>query len=117
MELRRNVRVPLAFDVCFSRGDASDLLPGRARDLSLGGMYIETYAPLAFKSQLAVHLRLPAERSVFVAPTVFVIPAVVRWTDDGGMGVQFGNLGARATYAIAEAMVRRSPAPRVDAVR
>jgi hypothetical protein len=117
VELRRNVRVPLVIDVCFTRADSSDLLPGRSRDLSLGGMYVETYAPLAFKSQLSVHLRLPADKSVFVTPTVFVIPAVVRWTDADGMGVQFGPLGARATYAIAEAMVRRPLAPSIEAVR
>jgi hypothetical protein len=97
MDLRRYARAPLAVDVQFSRKGSNDRLPGRSKDISLGGMFIETYAPLAFKSELVVHLQLPGEK----AP--FALPAVVRWTSAEGMGVQFGNLGARETFAITEA--------------
>jgi hypothetical protein len=39
---------------------------------------------------------LPSQR----AP--FALPGVVRWNRDGGMGVQFGLIGARETHAITE---------------
>jgi type IV pilus assembly protein PilZ len=96
-DLRRYARVPLTVDVQFSKKGSTDLLPGKSRDLSLGGMFIETYAPLAFKSELVVHVHLPGEKGPFT------LPAVVRWTSAEGMGVQFGNLGARETYAITQA--------------
>jgi hypothetical protein len=111
VDIRRNVRVPICIDVEFARNGSADLLPGRSRDISLGGMFIETYAPLAFKAEIAVHLRFPGESGVLV------VPAVVRWTDADGMGVQFGNLGARATYAIAELMVKRSSVARASSER
>ncbi len=97
MDLRRHARAPIGIEVQFSRKGADDRLPGRSRDISLGGMFIETYAPLAFKSELVVHVLLPGEK----AP--FALPAVVRWTSPEGMGVQFGNLGAKETFAITEA--------------
>jgi type IV pilus assembly protein PilZ len=41
-----------------------------------------------------VHLWIPGQRAALA------IPGVVRWARDGGMGVQFGLLGARETHAI-----------------
>jgi hypothetical protein len=69
---------------------------GRATDISLGGMFITTDVPLAFSTDLVVHVRLPRQRSEFA------IPAVVRWVGATGMGVQFGLIGARETHAITE---------------
>jgi len=45
---------------------------------------------------VVVYATLPGEK----AP--FAMPGVVRWCRPDGMGVQFGNLGARETHAITE---------------
>ena len=43
-----------------------------------------------------MHVHVPGE------PAAFALPAVVRWVRNGGMGVQFGLLGARETHTITE---------------
>lgn len=96
MELRRYARVPFAVDVEFVAKGRDQKQPGRSQDISLGGMFISTSSPLAFKAELTVYLTMPGEH----AP--FALPAVVRWTRPDGMGVQFGNIGARETFAITE---------------
>ncbi len=71
--------------------------PGQAKDISLGGMFVQTETPLAFGAEAVVHVTLPGQK----AP--FAIPAVVRWSRAGeGMGLQFGLIGARETHAITE---------------
>jgi type IV pilus assembly protein PilZ len=97
VELRRYERTPIDVAVEFAAKGSRDRAAGRALDLSLGGMYVETAAPLPFGAELVVHVVLPGQK----AP--FALPAVVRWTRTGeGMGLQFGLLGARETHAITE---------------
>jgi uncharacterized protein (TIGR02266 family) len=96
LELRRHNRAALDVSVEFVGKGSSERLAGAAKDISLGGMFIETATPLPFSSELVVHVTLPGQK----AP--FAMPGVVRWTRDGGMGVQFGLLGARETHAITE---------------
>ena len=75
----------------------SETRPGRGKDISVGGMYVETEQPLAFGAELVVQVTLPGQKAAFS------IPAVVRWVRAGeGMGVQFGLIGARETHAITE---------------
>lgn len=70
-------------------------ISGDAKDISLGGMFIEALEPSPpFGTKLTVVCRLPGlDRDVR-------LPGVVRWTKPGGFGVQFGLLGARETHAI-----------------
>ncbi len=70
--------------------------PGVSRDISLGGIYIETESPFAFGSVITVYITLPAYE------TELALPAVVRWNSPDGMGLQFGSMGAHATHAITE---------------
>jgi Tfp pilus assembly protein PilZ len=59
-------------------------------------MFVATTSPAPFGAEIMIHLRLgDAEKE-------FVLPAIVRWTNAAGMGVQFGSLGARPTLAITE---------------
>lgn len=69
-----------------------------ARDISIGGMFIESAEGVAFGAELSITLRLPG------AKQDMALPGVVRWTKPGGFGVQFGLLGARETHAISELM-------------
>jgi Tfp pilus assembly protein PilZ len=71
-------------------------MDGIAKDLALGGMFIETETPAPLNEEIRVHLRLPD------APKEMVLTAVVRWTRRDGMGVQFGLMGAVDTHALTE---------------
>jgi Tfp pilus assembly protein PilZ len=71
-------------------------LEGTGRDISLGGMFIETDVPGPVAQEIVVYLVLPNTKREMS------LPAVVRWSGKGGMGVQFGLLGARETHEITE---------------
>jgi hypothetical protein len=96
LELRRYNRATIDVPVEFVGKGSPERFAGRAKDISLGGMFIETDKPLAFGADLVVHITLPAQK------TPFALPGVVRWNRNGGMGVQFGLIGARETHAITE---------------
>jgi hypothetical protein len=72
------------------------VLAGTARDLSMGGMFIECETVPPFGSQVIIAGRFPGET------TQSRLPAVLRWCKPGGFGVQFGLLGARETYIISQ---------------
>jgi type IV pilus assembly protein PilZ len=97
-DLRRFPRVPLGQPIEFStKGDDVPIrMEGTARDISLGGMFIETDLPCAVGEQVVVYVTLPR------AKREMALPAVVRWSGKDGMGVQFGLLGARETHEITE---------------
>ena len=80
----------------FALKGQSNKLKGHAKDISLGGMFIETAYPLAHNAELIVSVTVPGQASPFA------IPAIVRWQRPDGMGVQFGLIGARETHAITE---------------
>jgi hypothetical protein len=94
-ELRKYQRTPIDEEVTFE-DSLGQSRPGIGRDISLGGMFIGTDSPLAFGAPLTIFVRLKGK------PEVMKLPAVARWTRDDGMGVQFGNLGARETHIITE---------------
>ncbi|HEY8038652.1 MAG TPA: PilZ domain-containing protein [Polyangiaceae bacterium] len=97
MEARRYQRAAIDVPVEFVAKGAAERYAGRAKDISVGGMFVETTTPLPFGADLMVHLTLPGQK----AP--FAMPAVVRWSRPGaGMGLQFGLVGARETHAITE---------------
>jgi PilZ domain len=96
LELRRHSRTTIDVSVEFVAKGATERFPGRAKDISLGGMFIATDKPLPFSAEVTVHLTLPSQKAAFA------LPGVVRWNRDGGMGVQFGLIGARETHAITE---------------
>jgi type IV pilus assembly protein PilZ len=69
---------------------------GSAKDISVGGMFIESDAQVSFGLEVTISLRLPNTKANSR------LPGVVRWIKPGGFGVQFGLLGARETHAISE---------------
>lgn len=96
VDKRKSPRAPFAVPVTFVSKDGSGSIEGRTRDISLGGVFIETGAPAAFGTHVVLHLVLPGQT------TRSSLPGVVRWHGDDGMGVQFGLLGAVETHAITE---------------
>ena len=96
IEQRRHARVPLDRQVSFSvKGETGDR-DGLAKDIALGGMFIETGTPAPFGGRVIIHVELPGQHGTVS------LPGVVRWVRDGGMGVQFGLLGAVETHTITE---------------
>ena len=94
-ELRLFARAPFVTDLTFSTHEDGEH-SGRARDISLGGMFITTDETQPFGAQITIRFMLPTE------PTQLELPAVVRWSGTGGMGVQFGSLGVVETHHITE---------------
>lgn len=96
IEQRRHARAPIDAQLAFSVKGVKEQRTGIGRDISLGGMFIETTSPATFGADVIVHVDLPG------AGGTLSLPGVVRWVRDGGMGVQFGLLGAKETHVITE---------------
>jgi hypothetical protein len=93
---RRFERAVLDLPLTFCLKGQSESFDGRARDVSVGGMLIESATPAPFNAEIVVSVRLPGSGEVMQ------LPARVRWGRGSGMGVQFGLLGAKETHAITE---------------
>ena len=96
MELRRFQRAPLNRAVLFAPKDDDAFSDGLAVDISLGGMFVTSDFPAPFGVEVTIHITLEE------GGAELVLPGIVRWTRDDGMGVQFAPLGARETFAITE---------------
>lgn len=101
-EKRAHERVPARLRVVYEHDGARTEV--RSRDLSLGGMFLETARPLPFGTELRVELSLPA----LANPAV--IRGVVRWVKSDGMGLAFGPLRAAETWAINQLVAERARA-------
>ena len=75
-------------------------LSGMAKDISIGGMFIEATESFPFGTEITIVGRFPGMKAELR------LPGVVRWTKPTGFGVQFGSLGARETHAITELLKR-----------
>lgn len=101
-EHRQYPRKPLRLPVSFALVDGSRI-DASCRDISLGGMFIETPEPMPYGADVTIHLWLPG----LTAETA--VKSVVRWTQRGtGMGVQFGTMGARETHALIQLLQQAS---------
>ena len=93
---RARARLPVNLDVEFvSRvGAWESPRTGTCRNLSVGGMFIETSAPLPFDSRIAVFFKV-----VGVEGSIG-LHANVRWTSGAGMGIQLHAYGSREMSVI-----------------
>jgi type IV pilus assembly protein PilZ len=94
-EQRRHFRKSAGFAVEFGVSEGARQ-PGVCRDFSLGGMHIKTSQPAPFGANVTVYIQLTGLQGVSA------LPGIVRWVKPDEMGVQFGLIGARETYAITE---------------
>jgi hypothetical protein len=101
-EKRRHFRKLLNLDVEFNVGEGPRQ-SGICRDFSFGGAHIDTTTPAPFGANVMLYLRLKG------ASVESALPGIVRWVKPGSMGVQFGLLGARETYAITEMLADSLP--------
>ena len=73
---------------------------GMAKDISIGGMFVESTRVVPFGTQITIVGRFPG------AKADLRLTGIVRWAKPDGFGVQFGALGARETHAISELLKR-----------
>jgi hypothetical protein len=104
-EKRAHTRFPARLRVAFEvEGRRVEC---RTRDLSLGGMFLDTTAvSLPFGTELTVTLTLP----LLAEPTP--VRCVVRWAIASGLGVSFLSLRAAETWAINQLSVQSRDVPR-----
>jgi Tfp pilus assembly protein PilZ len=105
VERRRSARLAIVADVDLTSGD--NFFAGRARDISLGGLFLEVDFVLEIGTVVVVRLTLLSETYEF--------PCEVVWTlgDPGGpssgLGLRFLSLSAAARAGIEAFMQRRAP--------
>lgn len=104
-ERRKHPRVQLGARVDVVSG--SNFYSARGRDISMGGLFIETLAPLPLGSQVMIELVLDGSRHVLPAEVCWSVEAEEGGT--AGVGVQFDGLSSRARGAIERFMRRRLP--------
>jgi type IV pilus assembly protein PilZ len=93
-ERRRHIRVRV--DLPSAYVFDGNRIEAHIGDMSPGGAFIDTTAPIPpFGTQVIVEMQFPGNKLVR-------INAIVRWAKPGGMGVQFGMLGAKDTFVITE---------------
>lgn len=96
-EKRRYFRKVVEYEIEFSIVGEAERATGICRNLSLGGIHVETDTPAPFGANVTVYLSLRG-----MGPEG--MPGIVRWVKPQRMGIQFGLLGARDTYAITQAL-------------
>lgn len=98
-EKRRHPRVVINLPVaCEVAGGPK--FAANARDVSVGGMFVEAEVAPAFGTKLTITGDFPGGPGM-------KIPAIVRWLTTDGFGVQFGLLGAHETHVLASIVSKR----------
>ena len=104
-ERRQHARVSLGVEVDVS--SSSNFFAGKTRDLSMGGLFVETPVPVPIGTPLTLDLVLDGRKYVLVAEVVWALDAA-----DGttlGVGVRFVELPAQTREAILAFVERRAP--------
>lgn len=104
-EKRRYARTPIDEPVTFRGADGASAT-GVAKDIAVGGMFIESASLPAYGATLTITVTIPGDPDAQARD----LPATVRWERPGGFGVQFGPLGARETHLITEVARRAESA-------
>ncbi len=101
-ERRRYVRKRVDLPGSLQLGDGSEQ-EVHITDMCPGGAFVELEGTPEFGSKVKLTIKLPSDD--------IVVDATVRWAKGIGVGVQFGLLGARETYAITEHLADLEPIP------
>lgn len=104
-ERRQHTRVSIEVDVDVS--SESNFFVGKTRDLSMGGLFIETPIALPIGAGVSVALRLKGKKHELAADVMWALDS-----GDGatvGIGVQFKKLPPKSRNAILAFMKERAP--------
>ena len=103
-EKRQHNRVTLSAVVNLSSED--NFYAGAARDISVGGLYVETAAGLPIGTEVTALLKLPSKVLSLRAEVMW---SVSKGTKTFGMGLRFMNLPTAAKREIEAFMLLRQP--------
>lgn len=106
-ERRKTARIRLAVEVEITSG--SNFYAARTRDISAGGLFIETPVALPVGAPIEIELTLTGNRHAVRAEVAWILGSA-----DGsveGVGVRFLDLVPRTRAAIEHFMARRAPMP------
>lgn len=104
-ERRRHVRKRVDLTTHYRVAGSDDRIAAHLSDLSLGGAYVDLMEePPEFGTKVILFVELPSGKEL-------ALDGVVRWTKPGGMGLQFGALGAAQTYHLTEYIAEFEPLP------
>ena len=94
-DTRKFSRTAVQVAVVFQLKDGQRI-QGMSCNMSIGGMFIETFSPAAFGEEITVFLKLPGLKEEAG------LKATERRLERDGMGVQFGMKGARETHGLTQ---------------
>jgi uncharacterized protein (TIGR02266 family) len=103
-EKREHSRATLSAIVDLSSED--NFYAGAARDISVGGLYVETETGLPIGTEVTALLKLPSKVLSLRAEVVW---SVTKGSKTAGMGLRFLNLPAHAKREIEAFMLLRQP--------
>jgi uncharacterized protein (TIGR02266 family) len=104
-ERRKHRRVSVSVEVNVKSGH--NFYAGRTRDVSAGGLFIETTIGIELGAMVQVSLMLDKQRFSLKSEVMWVLTDEAGQTS--GVGVRFLDLNARATAAIERFMRTRAP--------
>src|SRR5688500_5048051 len=104
-EKRQHNRVTISAVVNLSSED--NFYAGAARDISVGGLYVESEAGLAIGTEVTALLKLPSKVLSLRAEVVW--SSVAKGSKTVGMGLRFLNIPAPAKREIEAFMLLRQP--------
>ena len=104
VEKRQHNRVTISAVVDLSSED--NFYAGAARDISLGGLYVESATSMPIGTEVTAILRLPSKVLSLRAEVVW---SVGKGAQTVGMGLRFVNLPALAKREIEAFMLLRQP--------
>jgi uncharacterized protein (TIGR02266 family) len=104
VEKRQHNRVTISAVVNLSSED--NFYAGAARDISLGGLYVESESGLAIGTEVTALLRLPSKVLSLRAEVMW---SVAKGAKTVGMGLRFLNMPAPAKKEIEAFMLVRQP--------
>ena len=106
-ERRKAARIRLAVEVEITSG--SNFYAARTRDISTGGLFIETPVALPVGAPIEIELSLTGNRHSIRAEVAWILGGSDGATE--GVGVRFLELVPRTRAAIEHFMARRAPMP------
>jgi uncharacterized protein (TIGR02266 family) len=74
-----------------------------SRNISTGGMFVETEQTLRVGQHIKLHFSVPAQKDPIAAD------AEVRWVESGGAGVRFVNLRVKDVWALGKLLNPSGP--------
>jgi hypothetical protein len=91
---RQHERVEIAIPILLLYGERE--IETQTRNVSAGGLLVNTVGELPFGASVQIRMMLPGGE--------VTVPATVRWVRGDAMGLQFGSLRAKETWAVHQLM-------------